>query len=71
MAALLLSRHGAVPALGPVTDLAAQARLAANALYVEPERRAAPLPLAARLPVRELTFAPAPSFMPLLRDFAP
>ena len=65
VAALLLARHGATPALAPVPDLLAAARLAANVLYVEPELRAAPLRLG--LPVQELTFAPDPSFVSLLR----
>lgn len=74
IAAVLFARHGADPALGPVTPLAARARLAANVLYVEADFRAAmdgdgPLPALARVPARELTFAPDPSFVPLLRSF--
>jgi len=68
VAALLLARHGATSALVAVPDLLSSARLAANLLYVEPELRATPLRLG--LPVRELTFSPDPSFVPLLRDFA-
>ncbi|HEX5045400.1 MAG TPA: hypothetical protein VFV75_21090 [Candidatus Polarisedimenticolaceae bacterium] len=73
LAAVLLPRHGA-PALRPVSALRAHAVLQANALYSSPhDRRATELlaRLATVVPVRELTFAPDPSFVPLLRDFAP
>jgi hypothetical protein len=72
LAAVLLPRHGA-PALAEVSALRAHAVLQANALYSSPhDPRATELlaRLAAEVPVRELTFAPEPSFVPLLRSFA-
>jgi len=72
VAAVLLARHGA-PALAPVSALRAHAVLQANALFAsahDPHVAELVHRLATRVPVRELTFAPDPSFLPLLRDFS-
>ena len=72
LAAVLLPRHGA-PALAAASALRANAVLQANALFAparDPHVGDLVHRLAARVPVRELTFAPDASFVPLLRDFA-
>jgi hypothetical protein len=74
VAAILLPRHDDPPSLAPASPLLLRARLAANALYVEPGYRARPdagSPLArlGELPARELIYGPDPSFVPLLRAF--
>jgi hypothetical protein len=71
LAAVLLPRHGA-PALGGASALRASAVLQANALFAsahDPHVEALVHRLVTRVPVRELTYAPDPSFVPLLRDF--
>lgn len=75
VAAILLPRHGAAPALEPLSRLAREARLAANLLYVGAGAGADPRvdgvveTLAARVPARLFTFAPDPSFVEVLRRF--
>jgi hypothetical protein len=73
VAAILHARWGRPPALTPVTALAFHARLAANLLFLAPawghdarlDRMAGVLAGGPRQ--RELTFAPDPSFVELLR----
>lgn len=75
LAAILFPRHGSPPAALPVGELLATARLAANLTFVaegldRDERIAAVLRrAAARVACAELTFAPEPSFLGLLRDW--
>jgi hypothetical protein len=71
---LLFPRHGPRPRLAPIGGLLAQVRLTANLLYLDPAgpgaghvRRVIER-LTARVPQRELTFAPDPAFLPLLRE---
>ena len=73
VAAILHARWGSPPSLGPVSPAVAQARLAANLLYLvsgwgNDARLPALLDLLAATPQRELTFAPDPSFVTLLRE---
>jgi hypothetical protein len=76
VAALLHARWGTPPALAPVTPLAFHARLAANLPFLssawgrEPRLDALADLLAARVAHRELTFAPDPGFVTLLRHTA-
>lgn len=72
LAAWLHALHGLEPALAPVPDLLAGARLAANLPFVADavERDAdvaATLEALAAAPTRRLTFAPDPGFLELLR----
>lgn len=74
VAALLHARWGAPPALAPVAPLVVHARLAANLPFVasawERDTRLERVAgvLAERVPHRELTFSPDPSFVELLRS---
>jgi hypothetical protein len=73
VAAILHARWGSPASLGPVSPSLAQARLAANLLYVhsgwgKDARLPALLDLLAAVPQRELTFAPDASFVTLLRE---
>jgi len=70
LAGILFPRHGAAPSIAPASDLAGVARLAANLPYVAGTDAgiAVARAIAARVPLRELTFAPDPSFLALLRD---
>jgi hypothetical protein len=73
LAAILFPRHGAPPAIADCDALRAGARLAANLPFVadaiERDDRVAQLVdrLVREVPCRELTFAPDPSFLDLLR----
>ena len=73
LAALLFARHGAAPALAPVPPLLARARIVANLPFVaealdrDERLREVVERLAERVPCRELTFAPDPGFLALLR----
>ena len=75
LAALLFPRHGAPPVLAPVAPLLAQARIVANLPFVaesldrDDRLRAVVARLVERVPCRELTFAPDPGFLELLRAF--
>jgi hypothetical protein len=75
VAAILHARWGSPASLGTVPAPVAQARLAANFLFVssgwgKDARLPQVLDLMAALPQRELTFAPDPSFVSLLRESA-
>jgi hypothetical protein len=73
LAGVLLARHG-TPGLGPAPRLRLSAILQANALFASPhDARVGDLlnRLVERVPTRELSFSPDPSFVPLLRSFAP
>jgi len=75
LAAILFPRHGARPGLAPVPPLLAQARIVANLPFVaealdrDERLRAVVERLVERVPCRELTFAPDPGFIGLLRAF--
>lgn len=72
LAAVLLPQHGS-PALSQASVLRASAVLQANALFVsQHDRHLEDLVhrLVTHVPLRTLTYAPDPSFLPLLRDFA-
>jgi hypothetical protein len=69
LAAWLVARHGTEPALERVDAVRTQALLAANVLYVGAASRLALCERLATVPVRELTFRPDASFVPLLRAF--
>lgn len=74
VAAILHARFGPSPRLARVDPLVVEARLVANLPFLAAawgsDPRLGPLVdlLATRVPHRELTFAPDPSFVPLLRD---
>jgi len=73
LAALLFPRHGKAAVLTPSDPLLTRARLAANlpfvsaALQCDPRVSAVVERLATRVPCKELTFSPDPSFVDLLR----
>lgn len=77
LAAFLLPVHRAAAALEPAAPLALRARLTANLPFVveaigrDPRISELPERLAAAAPARTLAFARDPSFLPLLRGFAP
>jgi hypothetical protein len=73
LAAILFPRHGDPPTLAPVPPLLAQARIVANLPFVaealdrDDRLRAVVARLVERVPFRELTFAPDPGYLELLR----
>lgn len=75
LAAILFPEHGSPPALAPVERLLAAARLTANLTFiaeaVERDERIVDLleRVVNQVPCAELTFAPEPSFLELLRSW--
>jgi len=67
IAAFLLPRHGAPAAVAPASRLDLLPRLAANLVYNLFEEEGLLDRIAEGVPARWLTFAPDPSFVPLLR----
>jgi len=74
LAAILLPKHGPEPRLDAASPILARARLLANLPFTAEAGAADPRPLSmverlvAAVPCYTLTYAPDPSFVPLLRD---